>query len=245
MASMRSSTGRPTQTSIALSSAEAEFGGVIHGAGQGLGYQALLKDLGLDVPLRVWTDSSAAIGICQRQGLGKVRHLDTQTLWIQQAVRAGKIDLRKIDGDKNPADLLTKHSISEARLEMLVKIFGCRYMDGRAASAPKERKVASSKFTLADAAKELNTAQAEEEIVLPHVRWPADELERRHPSQSVPEDEGLDDGHEREADRADATLQRGLRIARSIREEMSKVGRTKHMTDEPSHCEMTLRPRRP
>ena len=91
----------------------------------------------------------------------------------------------------------------------------------------------------------MNTAQAEEEIVLPHVRWSADELERRHPSQSVPEDEGLDDGHEREADRADATLQRGLRIARSIREEMSKVGRTKHMTDEPSHCDTTPRPRRP
>ena len=133
----------------------------------------MLKDLGLDIPLRVWTDSSAAIGICQRQGLGKVRHLDAQTLWIQQAVRAGKVDLRKIDGDKNPADLLTKHSITEARLEMLVEVFGCRYAEGRAASAPKERKGVSNKFTLADAAKELSAAEplpAEEEIILPHVR---------------------------------------------------------------------------
>ena len=97
-------------------------------------------------------------------------------MWIEQAVRAGKIDVRKIDRDKNPADLLPKHSISEARVEMLVKIFGCRYMDGRAASAPKERKGASSKFTLADAAKELCTAHAEEEVVLPQVRWSADEL---------------------------------------------------------------------
>ena len=68
-----------TQTSIALSSGEAEFAGVLRGAGQGLGYQALLKDLGVDVPLRVWTDSSAAIGICNRQGLGKLRLLDTHT----------------------------------------------------------------------------------------------------------------------------------------------------------------------
>ena len=60
------------------------------GPGQGLGYQALLKDLGIDVPLRVWTDSSAAIGICNRQGLGKLRHLDTHTLWVQQAVRSGR-----------------------------------------------------------------------------------------------------------------------------------------------------------
>ena len=98
-----------TQTSVALSSGEAEFAGVIRGAGQGLGYQALLKDLGIDAPLRVWTDSSAAIGICSRQGLGKLRHLDTHTLWIQQAVRLGRVDLRKVDGEVNPADLLTKH----------------------------------------------------------------------------------------------------------------------------------------
>ena len=85
-----------TQTSVALSSGEAEFAGVIRGAGQGLGYKALLRDLGVDASLRVWTDSSAAIGICNRQGLGKLRHLDTHTLWIQQAVRTGRIDLRKV-----------------------------------------------------------------------------------------------------------------------------------------------------
>ena len=69
----------PTQTSIALSSGEAEFAGVLRGAGQGLGYQSLLGDLGVVVPLRVWTDSSAAIGICNRQGPNKLPHLDTHT----------------------------------------------------------------------------------------------------------------------------------------------------------------------
>ena len=98
-----------TQASISLSSGEAEFAGVIRGAGQGLGYQALLKDVGVQLPLRVWTDSSAAIGICSRQGLGKLRHLDTHTLWIQQAVRTGRVDLRKVPGESNPADILTKH----------------------------------------------------------------------------------------------------------------------------------------
>ena len=53
-----------TQTSIALSSGEVGFAIVLRGTGQGLGYQALLKDRGVVVPLRVWTDSSAAIGIC-------------------------------------------------------------------------------------------------------------------------------------------------------------------------------------
>ena len=40
-----------TQTSISLSSGEAEFAGVIRGAGQGLGHQALLKDFGVELPL--------------------------------------------------------------------------------------------------------------------------------------------------------------------------------------------------
>ena len=68
-----------TQASVALSSGEAEFYGLVRAAGQGLGYRALLADLGLEVPVRVWTDSSAAIGVCSRQGLGKLRHIDTHT----------------------------------------------------------------------------------------------------------------------------------------------------------------------
>ncbi len=38
-----------TQSSVALSSGEAEFAGVVRGAGQGLGYQALLRDFWVDV----------------------------------------------------------------------------------------------------------------------------------------------------------------------------------------------------
>ena len=178
-----------TQPSTALSSGEAEFGGVVRGSGQGLGYQALLKDLGVDVPLRVWTDSSAAIGICSRQGLGKLRHLDTHTLWVQQAVRTGKVDLRKVDGDVNPADLLTKHSLSRERLLKLVELFNCKYVGGRAASAPQLRRGASSKTTLADA-DELNAAAdrpsaAEKEEpqakacerppMMPHTLYPQDD----------------------------------------------------------------------
>ena len=105
-----------TQSSVSLSPGEAEFSGVVRGAGMGLGFQSLLRDLGQDAPVRVWTDSEAAIGISSRQGLGKLRHLDTHTIWIQQAVRAGRVDLRKVLGGENPADLLTKHSLRRQRL---------------------------------------------------------------------------------------------------------------------------------
>ncbi len=58
-----------------------------------------MHDLGINLPIRLWTDSSAAVGICQRQGLGKLRHLETHTLWVQHAVRSQRIELRKIPGE--------------------------------------------------------------------------------------------------------------------------------------------------
>ncbi len=140
-----------TQTSIALSSGEAEFNGVVRGAGVGLGYQSLLRDLGQEVPVRVWTDSSAAICSCSRQGLGKLRHLDCHTLWVQQAVRSKRIDLRQISGEVNPADIFTKHAISRDRMMKLVELFDCRFQGGRAASAPQVRQSSGTKTTMAEA----------------------------------------------------------------------------------------------
>ena len=128
-----------TQSSISLSSGEAEFYGVVKATGIALGYQALLRDLDVKVPVRVWTDSTASMGICGRQGLGKLRHIDTRSLWVQQKVRSGAVELRKVRGEVNPADLFTKHLSSAERVESLLNLLGCRYADGRAGTAPKLR----------------------------------------------------------------------------------------------------------
>ena len=69
-----------TQPTVSLSSGEAEFYGVVRASGAALGQQSLFADLGVPLSVRVWTDSSAAIGICSRQGLGKLRHIHTQAL---------------------------------------------------------------------------------------------------------------------------------------------------------------------
>ena len=74
-----------------MSSGEAEFYGAINGASTVLGMRALYRDIGYDLPLRLWTDSSAAVGICSRQGLGKLRHLGCTSLWIQQRIRHGEL----------------------------------------------------------------------------------------------------------------------------------------------------------
>ena len=129
-----------TQGAISLSSGEAEFYGVVKAAGIALGYQALLGDLGVELPVRVWTDSSATMGICGRQGLGKLRHVDAKSLWVQQKVRDGFLEIRKVRGDANPADLFTKHLSSEVRVTELLRLFGCHFAGGRAEGAPQLRR---------------------------------------------------------------------------------------------------------
>ena len=109
-------------------------------SGAALGQQSLFADLGIKLQVRVWTDSSAAIGICSRQGLGKLRHIDTQALWIQERVRTKNVILKKVRGDVNPADLLTKHICGKDKIDQLVDLYGLAFLKGRARSAPQLRK---------------------------------------------------------------------------------------------------------
>ena len=83
-------------------------------AAEGIGLQSILRDLGFETSVEVYTDSSAAKSIASRIGVGKVRHIHTKLLWIQEAVRDGRIKLTKISGGHNPADALSKPvSVSE------------------------------------------------------------------------------------------------------------------------------------
>ena len=128
-----------TQSEVALSSGEAEYYGAVKASGAGLGFQSLLRDFGVDLPLRVWTDSTATIGICSRDGLGKLRHIDTKCLWLQHMIRSGRVEMRKVKGTENPADVFTKHLASAQTVESLLKLFGCEYRGGRPEGAPKLR----------------------------------------------------------------------------------------------------------
>ena len=99
-----------------------------------------MKDLGIKAGVRVWTDSSAAVGICGRSRLGKLRHVQTHTLWLQERVRIGAIQLCKVNGMVNPADLFTKHLTSRDRANQVVELFDCECRDGRASTAPQLKK---------------------------------------------------------------------------------------------------------
>jgi hypothetical protein len=219
-----------TQTSIALSSGEAEFNGVVRGAGVGLGYQSLLRDLGVNVGLRVWTDSSAAIGICSRQGLGKLRHLDTHTLWVQQAVRSKRVDLRKVAGEVNPADLFTKHSLTRERLIGLTKLFELEYRGGRAESAPLTRGSTSGRATMAEvmAVDSGHGIEREPAPIMPHRLHLAEELDKLYPPLEAVD--AVDD----ESEDKDVLLEEGIKIARDIVTQASEFGRRRVQRQEPA-----------
>ena len=79
-----------TQKVVTRSSGEAELAGVVKGVGEALGLQSFAKDLGLELPIGVYADSSAAIGICRRSGIERVRHLAVGQLWVQERLRVGE-----------------------------------------------------------------------------------------------------------------------------------------------------------
>ena len=56
-----------------------------------------------------------------------MRHIDTHILWLQQAVRNRRVELKKVLGEENPADLRTKHSLSRERVEKLTSLFDCYF----------------------------------------------------------------------------------------------------------------------
>ena len=75
-----------TQPVIALSSGEAELYAIVKIATQAKGLGSLLGDYGYDTTTVIYTDSIAAMGIVHRKGLGKVKHIEVQYLWLQDHV---------------------------------------------------------------------------------------------------------------------------------------------------------------
>ena len=125
-----------TQKQIALSAGEAEVGAVVRGVSEVLGLQSVARDLGVELRPEVHADSSAAIGICNRCGIGKVRHLAVAQLWVQDLVRSKQCLLFKVLGTENPADLMTK-PLARTEIDGHLVRLGLSRATGRAETAPQ------------------------------------------------------------------------------------------------------------
>ena len=164
---------------------------------------------------------------------------------MQQAVRSGRVDLRKIAGEVNPADLFTKHSLSRDRLMSLTGLFDCEFRGGRAASAPKTRTAASSKTTMAEANAVVDEQRAGNTVggtldtkhpgcsceepqllCLPHIQYSIEEMDALYPPFIAPPAVDAGDPH---SDAHETLLHEGYRLAKEIAHDASIQGRRKQM----------------
>ena len=97
------------QSTIALSSCEAEFYAEIKALAFALFLRAVMVDWGYaGTSIQLFTDSSSAKAFTERLGLGKNRHVQTEWLWIQERLASGDFVLKKVNTHFNLADSMTK-----------------------------------------------------------------------------------------------------------------------------------------
>ena len=111
-----------TQKNITLSSGETELVAAVKMSAELIGMMQLLEDWGVTREARVYVDSSGAIGTMQRRGNGKLRHVRVGTLWIQERVEAGELNVTKVLGTENPGDAMTKYLPGKKIQELMGKI---------------------------------------------------------------------------------------------------------------------------
>ena len=100
-----------------------------------MGMQSVFRDLGVDVEVQINTDSVTGKSVASRRGAGKIRHLDTRELWIQERVARGDIVIEKVRGEDNVADGLTKH-VDKHKMDQYLSECGFEKRSGRHELSP-------------------------------------------------------------------------------------------------------------
>ena len=88
----------------------------------------------LAADIRITFDARAALRLVSRRGVGKTRHIDTQELWLQNAIRNMEVEVQTVAGEENVADMLTKNMKSEVLRKTYVRNgfhHGNKTRDGR------------------------------------------------------------------------------------------------------------------
>ena len=119
-----------TQALVALSSAEAELYGIVKATAELKGLISLWKDLGIQLSGHLLADASAALGILKRRGLGKVRHLNSNYLWVQEVMAKREVEYGKVPGSENTSDLFTK-ALDGETIDKHTAGISCEFAEGK------------------------------------------------------------------------------------------------------------------
>ena len=108
-----------------------------------LGLLAMAKDMGWRLPGEIWGDANAVLGVINRDGLGKTRHIEIGLLWVQQVAAEQRLKFGKILGADNPADLFTKY-LDERTKDHHTTNLGFQAIGGRPEDAPNLHSISIS-----------------------------------------------------------------------------------------------------
>ncbi len=125
-----------TQSTVATSSAEAELYGIVRGTQEALASLTMLKEFAMPMGAKLVTDASAALAISQREGLGKLKHIDISWLWIQDVAKRKPVLYGKVPGVQNPADAMTKY-LTKQNMDSYMGMLNYEYKEGKAEYALK------------------------------------------------------------------------------------------------------------
>ena len=111
------------QTTTGMSSGEAELCAVVQAAAHTKWLMSMAGDFDLKPTAKVYTDGTAALGICHRSGLaGRTRHVQVQNLWVQESVNKKEFELDEVPTKLNVSDILTKAVGSDVVDKQLRKV---------------------------------------------------------------------------------------------------------------------------
>ena len=85
-----------TQSSVSMSSADAEYRALIHGAQEGLFLRSLGSELGLTLRITLESDASSAIAAAEKQRLMKFKHLALRYCFLKELAFRGALEFRNI-----------------------------------------------------------------------------------------------------------------------------------------------------
>ena len=82
----------------------------------------------IPIPVQLWA-------CLHTRAFGRVRHIEVGELWIQYVVKRGVLNVQKVKGEYNPADILTKH-VEKGNIHQHCHAMGLAPEIGRPAAAP-------------------------------------------------------------------------------------------------------------
>ena len=98
------------QSTVVLSTTEAEYMAITEAVKEAIWLQGLLDDLGVgQKQVIVFCDSQSTIHLAKNQVYhARTKHIDVRYYFVQEIIEEGGVLVQKIKTDDNPADMLTK-----------------------------------------------------------------------------------------------------------------------------------------